>query len=527
MSIAGSPAVAWDLIVVGAGSSGCALAARATEAGKSVLLVEAGPNLTSKDLPAVWRSPNPWRALLGAPPEPVIVWPHLMATRTDAQAPALYWRGLGTGGSSMINGQIAIRPPMDDFEDWALEGWSPTDVLPYFSKLESDMEYGHGANHGSHGPIPIFRTRRDDWGTVDLALAEASENLGFPWADDVNEPGAVGASRYPINSRDGSRVSSNDGYLEPLRDAENLTILGDSLVDRVLFDGTSAVGVRTISRGSEREHRAGTVVLSAGAIHSPTILMRSGIGVAHRLRDLGIDCLLNLPVGEGLQDHPMIGLGMQLTPQAAIQHPDDRHTNVTRRTTSNVVGAPSKDLQFVSMNQNVLAMESADTNVSRGGFGVWLNRTTSRGQVIMNSPDPTEQPFVRENMLSTRDDLARLRNGVRTLIELGRQDVVKSICVEPIEVTNRDLFDAAESADAALNEYMRLTAADTQHASGTCRIGREADPRTVVGTDCAVLGTQNLYVVDASIFPFVPRANTHLASVMVGELMADRIIPTL
>jgi choline dehydrogenase len=186
-----------------------------------------------------------------------------------------------------------------------------------------------------------------------------------------------------------------------------------------------------------------------------------------------------------------------------------------------------KDLQFVSMNQNVLAMASADTNVSRGGFGVWLNRTTSRGQVLMNSSDPAEQPFVRENMLSTRDDLARLRDGVKTLIELGRQSGVKSICVEPIEVTNRDLFGATASSDAALDEYLRMTAADTQHASGTCRIGREADPRTVVSTDCAVLGTQNLHVVDASIFPFVPRANTHLASVMVGELMADRIIPTL
>lgn len=514
----------WDIIVVGAGSAGAALAVRSAEKGKRVLLLEAGPDYRSAEMPEAWRSPNPFRGLLDTGSAGRLIWAGVNSARTEKQEQALYWRGRGVGGSSSINGQIAIRPPMEDFDDWAAAGcagWAPSDVLPYFARLEDDEEYGGEPYHGRGGPTPIFRMPQERWGAVDSALCAAALAAGHPWAPDVNAPSAAGVSPYPINSRAGRRVSVNDAYLEPARNLAGLTIRGDALVDRLVFAGDRAVGVRVVQDGAPVTEYADEIVLSAGVIHSPAILMRSGVGPAGDLSRLGIAVRQDLPVGRGMQDHPLILVALPLTDEAAIKTPDDRHTNVCVRYTSGP-GAPPLDMMLVSMNQNVLSMETADRRFVAGGLGIWLNQNDSRGLLTLTSADPDAQPDVRERMLSEARDRDRMREGVRALVEMARGPEVAPILDGPLDDWNASLF-AALDDDAALDDHLLATAADAQHGTGTCRMGAPGDPSTVVDPSCRVLGLDGVRVVDASIFPSVPRANTNLTAIMTGELMADRL----
>ncbi|WP_026819393.1 GMC family oxidoreductase [Arthrobacter castelli] len=514
----------WDVIVVGAGSSGSAFAVRSAEKGKRVLLLEAGSDYRSADMHEAWRSPNPVVALMDPTAVDGMVWTGLDATRTGKQPAAPYWRGRGVGGSSSVNGQIAIRPPMADFAVWAeagCSGWAPEDVLPYFAKLEDDEEFGDESYHGRGGPTPIFRMPQDRWGSVDAALSASALASGFQRSPDVNAPDGTGVSPYPINSRDGRRVSTNDAYLEDARDLSNLTIRGDALVDKVIFEGGRAVGVRYLVDGKEVVERAETVVLSAGVIHSPAILMRSGIGPERQLRSLGIETRADLPVGQGLQDHPMAMLSLPLAKEAANKTPHDRHTNVCVRWTSGPE-AHVNDLMFVSMNQSVLAMATANTGAEFGAYGVWLNQNYSRGELTLTSADPAAQPEVNLRMLSDERDLSRLRHGVRTLVRLAGNEATGSILDGSIERENQALFAALDN-DGELDDYLLATAGDAQHGTSTCRMGASDDADSVVDPACRVLDVEGLHVIDASIFPSVPRANTNLTAIMAGELMADRL----
>ena len=322
-----------------------------------------------------------------------------------------------------------------------------------------------------------------------------------------------------MNRRDDARVSTNDGYLEPARGRANLRIVGDALIDRVELAGNRAVALRVRTRDGWTRVEGGEVILCAGAIHSPAILMRSGIGPADDLRALGIRVTADLPVGNDLIDHPMIAMGMALKPTARVSSPYSRHTNCAVRYSSGLGAAGENDMFLLAMN--LLGMGRSH------GF-IWMTayQTYSRGRLRITSPNPETDPDVRFRMLSDERDLVRMRDGVRRLREFARHHVIQKTADavgfgNPMLMAQGRLEDPP--GDDSLDDWMRANCFDSQHAAGTCRMGLASNPRTVVDTDCRVLGIEGLRVIDCSVMPEIVRANTHLSTVMIAEMMADRI----
>ncbi|HUF80149.1 MAG TPA: mycofactocin system GMC family oxidoreductase MftG [Burkholderiales bacterium] len=518
------------MVIVGGGAAGCVLAGRLAADGKtSVLLLEAGADYADPShLPDEVKFGH--TRFAEAPDSP-----HNWALRgviTEEQGAIHVAQGKVIGGGSSINGQAMQRGFPEDFDSWAALGndeWSYEKVVPYFRKSERDLDIQDNYCHGTDGPMPVRRRQTGPLPAIQQAFHNACAAAGFGPTTDKNGLHPAGLGVTPSNNIDGVRMSTAMTYLNPVRHHLNLTVRGGVFARKILIENGKAVGVEAESGGKVFRVEAERVVLSAGAIRSPHLLMLSGIGPADHLREFGIPVVCDLPgVGSNLMNHLSAQMTYKVKDGVSLEaHRDAAHfslhytaegsdyVNDMVLRTSTVIDERAERVPGVRTKYLI-----GDVPPERAArIHCTLGLPDGSGYVKLASSDPGVQPSFNYCYLQHPNDRRRVREGLRLAARLLEADAFKNIAEYRIHPANDIL-----NNDDALDLWMCQTVGSARHVSGTCKMGPDTDPMAVVDQYCRVRGVSGLWVADASVMPRIPRSGgSHATAIMIGERVVDWI----
>ncbi|GAC1349976.1 MAG: GMC family oxidoreductase N-terminal domain-containing protein [Ktedonobacteraceae bacterium] len=517
----------YDYVIVGAGSSGCVLANRLTEdPSTTVLLLEAGGPDEAQEI----HIPAAFSRLFKSP----IDWAYQTEEQTHLNNRSLYWpRGKVLGGSSSINAMVYMRGSRRDYDHWyelGNEGWSFSEVLPYFKKAENE-ERGASEYHGTGGPLNVTDQRSPN--PLSHAFVEAGVEVGLPLTRDFNGPEQDGVGFYQVTQREGLRHSAAVGYVHPILSRPNFTLQTSAHVTGVLLENARAVGVSYIQNDQSHQANASQeVILAGGAINSPQLLMLSGIGPADHLKALGIPVVADLPgVGQNLQDHPAIVVlyacnqPISLASAQTAENLQDFIDNKMGPLTSNIAecGAfvrtqadlPMPDIQYHFAP--VYYLNHGFTVPEGDGYTIapCVLHPRSRGYIALRSTDPTAAAIIQPNYFADEEDMRVLVEGVKLARRLGETKAFAPY--RDVET----LPGSQTQSDKQIAAYIRNHVETLYHPVGTCKMGN--DSMAVVDAHLRVHGIEGLRVIDASIMPTIVGGNTNAPTIMIAEKAADLI----